>query len=307
MEIGAQWIHGEEGNPIYDLALKNNFVASDETLSSCKEYSQPEFFTPDGKYVDAAVVKETCHVLDEIFAEADKFSRENKPLLDKDESVGTFVFYTFFKYLRTNGYDAQIQRIQEAIFNWRLQMEKSENACRSIYEMSAYAWGEFMECKGDDMVTLNSGYQALLDCLLQNIPSESIRTNTPVQCIYWNADPPTTVAAQNGTAAKKYFSGEYPLSVRTKSGDVIHANHVLVTCSVGVLKKHAPYMFRPILPRDKMAAIHRLGFGTVDKIYLEWDTPWWEKSCSGIQLAWIPDEPFTLNCLDNKYIEQVRV
>ena len=278
LEMGAQWIHGEEDNPAYELAAKNNLIAypdssdDEQSINSLDGYWQTQFFTQDGKYVNPVIVKEICELLDGIFGEADRFSRESIPLTHKDESIGTVVSETFYKYLRTTECDLETRRFKEAIFNWRLQWEKAENACKSIYEMSAYAWGEFLECKGDESVTLVNGFQPLLDILLKEIPIECIRLHTPVQSIYWDPDrsdsPPAIHMNTNSACvtAEKKFSGQYPLGVRTKSGEMIPADHVIVTASLGVLKKSAHTMFKPILPREKMAAIQRIGFGTVDKL-----------------------------------------
>lgn len=51
--------------------------------------------------------------------------------------------------------------------------------------------------------------------------------------------------------------------------EVIPADHVIVTVSLGVLKRQHASFFRPGLPAEKVAAIHRLGIGTTDKIFLE--------------------------------------
>jgi spermine oxidase len=307
LEIGAQWIHGEENNPLYEMAAANNMVAGEgdsDTDSSLNAFDEPwenQFFTQDGRRVDPEIVRETCLVLDGIFSEADKFHRENKPVLDENESMGTFVFDTFYKYLRTTGYSSTAEQwqVREALFQWRLQLEAADCGCKSLYEMSAGAWGEFRECQGED-VTLLYGYQALLNLLLADIPEACFRVNTPVQCVYWDQQhpqPPNAATKDvpiNPTAAERN-SRDYPVAVRTKSGELLPADHVIFTSSLGVLKKSAHYLFKPILPRDKMAAIHRLGFGTVDKVYLEWEKPWWSKDMHAVQLAWMPDEPFVLD------------
>ena len=303
--MGAQWIHGEEDNPLHEMAASNNMLAGGESsdsdsssLNSFEEFWETQFFTQDGQPVDPEIVRETCEYLDGIFDEADKFHRENKPLSDKNESMGTFLFNTFYKYLRTTKCDPETYRIKEAIFNWRLQMEKTECGCKSVYELSAHAWGEFRECKGQEDVTLCVGYQSLLDLLLCDIPAASIKTDTPVQCVYWDHCLPEPPAATNLIPVDRKFNG-YPLAVRTKSGELLPADHVIITSSLGVLKKSSHFLFKPILPRDKMAAIHRLGFGTVDKLYVEWEEPWWDRDMHAIQLAWMPDEPFVLDGAEN--------
>ena len=90
--------------------------------------------------------------------------------------------------------------------------------------------------------------------------------------------------------------------VNCNDGSVYEADVVLVTCSLGYLKYNADDMFVPSLPQKKKEAIRvdnsvhynnecsrayiinnlflvldmkDMGFGTVDKIYLEFKDPWW--------------------------------
>nr|WP_256386637.1 NAD(P)/FAD-dependent oxidoreductase [Hydrocoleum sp. CS-953] len=56
---------------------------------------------------------------------------------------------------------------------------------------------------------------------------------------------------------------------------------VLVTVPLGVLKK-GDIKFHPVLPKNKQRAIYRLGMGTLDKIYLLFDQPFWDLSTTWI-------------------------
>lgn len=38
-------------------------------------------------------------------------------------------------------------------------------------------------------------------------------------------------------------------------------------------------------------AIKNMGFGTMDKIYLEYEDTWWPAECEAIQLVWSKDIP----------------
>ncbi|XP_061063817.1 spermine oxidase isoform X4 [Eubalaena glacialis] len=49
--------------------------------------------------------------------------------------------------------------------------------------------------------------------------------------------------------------------------------------------QHASF-FRPGLPTEKVAAIHRLGIGTTDKIFLEFEEPFWGPECNSLQFVW---------------------
>ena len=52
---------------------------------------------------------------------------------------------------------------------------------------------------------------------------------------------------------------------------------MIVTLPLGVLKKHS-VTFTPALPNDKREAMDRLGIGTLDKLFLLYDQPFWDKN-----------------------------
>lgn len=52
-----------------------------------------------------------------------------------------------------------------------------------------------------------------------------------------------------------------------------------MTLPLGVLKK-SPKLFTPALPKEKQEAIKNLGFGSLQKIFLEYSTAWWSGNAS---------------------------
>ncbi|XP_014645588.1 PREDICTED: spermine oxidase isoform X2 [Ceratotherium simum simum] len=52
------------------------------------------------------------------------------------------------------------------------------------------------------------------------------------------------------------------------------------------LKRQHASFFRPGLPVEKVAAIYRLGIGTTDKIFLEFEEPFWGPECNSLQFVW---------------------
>lgn len=236
-------------------------------------------------------------VLDNVFNEANKFAREHISPNHDEETVGQFVQNSFYKYLRTSNDTDETKRMTDGLFNWRLTMEKTENGCASVYDMSLGAWGEYILCEGEEAVELARGYQPVLDVLLKDIPKDSILLNTHVERILWK---------ESGEIQEKERENSgHQVTVITSGGEEFSADHVIVTCSLGYLKLHMDKLFLPQLPEDKVSAVKRLGFGTVNKIYLEFESPFWEKNCGGIQLAWLPDERFELDCLKAENNEQV--
>lgn len=64
------------------------------------------------------------------------------------------------------------------------------------------------------------------------------------------------------------------------------ADHLICTVSLGVLKKHHMDLFEPALPQYKIDNIQAMGFGTVDKIYVEFTKPFWDPDWEGVSFLW---------------------
>ena len=60
------------------------------------------------------------------------------------------------------------------------------------------------------------------------------------------------------------------------SNEIFEVDYVITTVSLGVLKADHESLFEPKLPKRKIEAIQKLGFGLVDKIFLEFDRLWWD-------------------------------
>lgn len=75
-----------------------------------------------------------------------------------------------------------------------------------------------------------------------------------------------------------------------ENGKKFYADYVICTVPLGVLKEKSTELFQPQLPECKLEAINRLLFGTVDKIYLEFERPFLHPSITEVMLLW-EDEP----------------
>ncbi|KAJ6636279.1 Peroxisomal N(1)-acetyl-spermine/spermidine oxidase [Pseudolycoriella hygida] len=63
--------------------------------------------------------------------------------------------------------------------------------------------------------------------------------------------------------------------VKCADGSEYRADHVIVTVSLGFLKQNYKTLFTPQLPEKKVNAIENTGFGTLGKIFLEFEEPFW--------------------------------
>ncbi|MCB1367660.1 MAG: FAD-dependent oxidoreductase [Rhodobacteraceae bacterium] len=122
-------------------------------------------------------------------------------------------------------------------------------------EINLPAYEAEPEYDGDEVIFPN-GYQSILGALGG---SYEVRLASPVTAI-------------------TYGDGGVTLVVR---GEQHLFDAVVVTLPLGVLKNKA-VSFNPPLPADKQAAIARLGMGTLDKFYLLYDRPFWDKDVTWI-------------------------
>lgn len=131
------------------------------------------------------------------------------------------------------------------------------------------------------------GFVGVLAPLLRVLPDHSVHYCKPVQQIRWGAA--TGESGMSGQG-KNYCSPPRAM-IKCNDGEVYKCDYVIVTMSLGVLKSKAESMFCPALPAAKSRAIEYLGYGHVDKIFMEYSRPFWVgQECKGMTFAWSQDE-----------------
>lgn len=81
-----------------------------------------------------------------------------------------------------------------------------------------------------------------------------------------------------------------PILIKCIDGTSYSADHLICTVSLGVLKERHLNLFEPLLPYEKIKTINGLCFGTVDKIFIEFEAPFWPEEWEGMSLLWRPEE-----------------
>lgn len=139
--------------------------------------------------------------------------------------------------------------------------------------VSADQFGSYIEIPGGN-VRVPLGYVGVLAPLLRDLPSCSLRYCKPVSCVRWGA-----------------VSDSCPRAVvKCCDGEEFPADYVIVSVPLGVLKHQHDKLFCPALPAEKTEAICKLGYGFVNKIFLEYARPFWVWREGDIRFAWSPDE-----------------
>ncbi|RZF42553.1 hypothetical protein LSTR_LSTR016939 [Laodelphax striatellus] len=86
-----------------------------------------------------------------------------------------------------------------------------------------------------------------------------------------------------------------PVTVVCENNVQYRTSHVIVTSSLGYLKRNHETLFSPTLPGGLVKAIETMGFNVINKIFLIYTEPWWSKDEKGFQIMWRGKQNCSLN------------
>ncbi|XP_035519868.1 peroxisomal N(1)-acetyl-spermine/spermidine oxidase-like [Morone saxatilis] len=276
VEIGANWIHGPcEENPVFCLAQTYGLL-DPEALTPENQAMDvgghppwvPNYYTSSGRKLNAEDMNPAKEMFAELLIESSKFqSQGGEPCA----SVGDFIRSEMHQRAaeKWKESDAATRSLRLCAITNMLKVECCVNGSHSMDEVGLGAFGLYETLPGLDCTFLG-GYEGLIKNLMSELPSGLVTYNQPVRCVHWN----NTEQKQN------------PVIIECDAGERIAADHVIVTVPLGYLKKHHSALFRPPLPLHKLHSVQRLGFGTNNKIFVEFDSPWWDADCEVIHLLW---------------------
>ena len=124
--------------------------------------------------------------------------------------------------------------------------------------------------------------------MLSKLPRNLTRLNEKVENINWSSD--------NTLVTVKTNKNTY------------QAKQVISTASLGYLKNNYQTLFQPSLPSDKVKAINKLGFGSLDKMFIVYDQPLFEDpdEIEGLKIVWLDNINFSLEKTKAKWNIKVK-
>ncbi|XP_055334491.1 spermine oxidase-like [Paramacrobiotus metropolitanus] len=279
VEFGAQFLHGK--NILYDVAEQNKLIKvitphKKKVIDPVTDHGSGGEFLFDMD-IDAKafphleqVFIETYNTINEIVEQC----KYDGPHTDDDKlSFGDLVKAKFCHFVSTKHNETDdVKAYRMSIFGWLVRVHRADNACKSLSDLSC---SEYAEYAGDLVNTqLSAPMKSILDLCTARVPRKKIMLNKAVEQINFNQENP------------------HPVEVICKDGDVLLADHCIVTASLGFLKKNADTFFSPCLSDEKTDAIAQAGFGTCNKIFLRFDEAFWEDQygkTDGFQLLYFDD------------------
>lgn len=195
-----------------------------------------------------------------------------------------------------------------AIFEWFLRYETIENGCDSMDEVSTASYTNWTNSGDGTLLNFKHGYRSLIHWFRNQMPSkrwihlnkevrniELLNKSTSIpENVWYNEnndyfDRPVLIRYLDKSKIVDSFKSDNSYHEE----GIIECDHVIVTTSLGVLKKNHETLFKPPLPWIKIDLINSIGFGTVNKIILQFESPFWNDD-HGIKLIWAEDEDDTI-------------
>ncbi|KAL4634903.1 spermine oxidase-like [Arapaima gigas] len=282
IDTGAQYIHGVvETNPVYCLAKKHGLL--DDVL---KEEGSWSIFTDKGSKISQKFA-ENLYTAGEKILEKEIDSCDNN-------TMGHYFAEEAQKLTDNWNGDTENKNLTSSILGKLGKDLLVTIGASDLNNVSLCSWQHFSdEMKGD--MDIGGNMFLLPSKLLEDFPKENILLKKPVSRIEWDG----SFSAPDART--------YPVRVHLLDGGEILADHVVVTISLGCLKAQASSLFSPHLPEDKVHAINHLEFGSITKIFLEYEEPFWESDVSEISLLWEDESHFLMKADPNQWLKSLHL
>ncbi|KAK9810120.1 hypothetical protein WJX72_005080 [[Myrmecia] bisecta] len=244
--LGATWLHGLIGNPIFELAVQHGFLTGEEVKQKDDFFGAAKW-AREGR-TDLLQGEELDTILEgaALWSEAIE-NIEEGPGLAAASTVGEYMQHAWQQVASQPGMTPERLRLFAQAWHWRELLQRAMDGCHTTHDMSAAGLAGYGELEGPNL-PLPDGLQALAEVLAEGL---DIRLGHAVQRISWGAEGVTVTCA---------------------NGVVLEADAVIVTVSLGVLKASHEQLFQPPLPAAKVRAINKLAMGVVDKIFVSFDS-----------------------------------
>ena len=249
VDLGAQWIHSTEGNPISMIArevgLSTLFVGGDSTYLG--GWDKLELVGGFGHELDLEAKQHSILIADAVHDALDALRR----VLVDDGRADVPIRDAISQVLA----GMSLTDLERRYIAWHMALLIRDDCAADSGHLSFLFWDDGYEVYGYGDSVLEHGYGALASALASTL---DIRLEHVV-CSVETRPPGGGVRVD--TTKRGYFD----------------ADAAIITLPLGVLQSSA-VRFDPELPARKQNAIKSLGFGLLDKVIVTFEEPFWPHS-----------------------------
>ncbi|KAL5594625.1 hypothetical protein BROUX41_001544 [Berkeleyomyces rouxiae] len=247
VDMGANWVHGTQDNPILEIARMTGTPCSgwDTTQLVCDQ---------DGNPLSVADRTELADMMWSIILDAFAYSNKSTATIDPDLSL-----YDWFK-------QKVPLRIPESAGDWERK--------RLVVLQMAEMWGAFIgspvksqslkffwleECIEGENLFCEGTHRDILAAVAQNsLENAEIKYGTIVEKVKYRTSD----------------EDDHQVLVKTRNGETFLFDDVVMTTPLGWLKQHKD-AFEPALPTRLSTAIDAISYGCLEKVYFVFETAFW--------------------------------
>lgn len=193
IELGASWIHGITGNPLYKLTQTNGIKTID-----CDYESMPQIFQRDGQELDAASVTDLKAAFSKI---RKRLSNMQRASMKEDRSLSSAIWQVI-PGLKLSARNAELIK---HVISTDIENDYATNA----EHLSLQSFEEDESFTGGDYLVPN-GYSAIVDLLARAL---DIRLSKVVKAIDYSGDRVKIVCASGEQFAGDFAVSTLPLGV----------------------------------------------------------------------------------------------
>lgn len=171
--MGANWIHGILGNPIFELAMANDLVKITSVPKPHKIIAAIE----NGKQIPFQILEEIYSAYVCFLKRCEEYFVSSYSPPEQINSVGDHIALEIKLYLESLPPENRKER--QLLFNCLLKRETCITGCDSMDEIDLLEMGSYTELQGGN-ISLSEGYSSILEPLCKNISKKKILTGHAV-------------------------------------------------------------------------------------------------------------------------------
>lgn len=309
IEMGATWIHGIGGSPIHKIAQETNSLHSDQPWECMDGNMDNEAITiaEGGFQIHPSIVDPITRLFKNLMDYSQGKKKKLTEGTSKGElelesyyyyklaskacsgslSIGSFLRKGLDAYWGSvkeeekqqeelKGYGKWSRKLlEDGIFAMHENTQRTYTSADDLGSLDYEAESEYVMFPGEE-ITIAKGYLSIIEHLASVLPPGLVQLGRKVTRIEWKQPhDERKKGLENGCCSSS--SSSRPVKLHFCDGSVMFADHVIVTVSLGVLKASihddddgdSGMLFCPPLPPSKAEAISRLGFGVVNKLFMQ--------------------------------------